>query len=208
MARGDHRVVGKSGVLGCDRTMAYVTTSLFSFLPEVDLLIVCGAENYMEHPLHHDTRQPPGALGLGQAMSTRIYCAFYLFYYATPIIVAIVADRYLGRYTTLVVSVILYCLGCVALTVSSVSSNLEKGWGVPGLLVAMFLVGLGGGGFRAIFVTFIADQQIRTEPRPVMLKNGELVIIDYQITLQYIYNLYYWSVRPLFRRHDTSLTCI
>jgi dipeptide/tripeptide permease len=153
----------------------------------------------MEHPPHHENRQTPGALGLGQAMATRIYCAFYLFYYTTPIMFAIIADSYLGRYTTLVASVVLYCLGCVVLTVSSIASNLEKGWGVPGLAAAMFLIGLGGGGFRAIFVPFIADQQVWTKPRFVTLRTGEQVITDYQITLQYIYNLYYWLVRPRFR---------
>lgn len=156
------------------------------------MLIARRAENYMEHPPHRGTQREPGALGLGQAMATRIYCAFYLFYYVTPIIVAIVADGYLGRYATLVVSASLYCLGCIVLTTSSLSSSLEKGWGVPGLAVAMVLIGLGGGGFRAIMVPFIADQQTRTESRLVQLETGELVITDYQITLQYIYNLYYW----------------
>lgn len=146
----------------------------------------------MEHPLRQHTGQAPGALSLGQAMATRIYCAFYLFYYATPILVAVIADSYLGRYATLVVSVMLYCLGCTILTVSSSTSNVEKGWGVPGLAASMLLIGLGGGGFRAITVPFIADQQTRTESRVVTLKTGELVVTDYQVTLQYIYNLYYW----------------
>jgi POT family proton-dependent oligopeptide transporter len=137
-------------------------------------------------------------------MATRIYCAFYLLYYTTPILFAIIADSYLGRYNTLVASIVLYCLGCVVLTVSSVASNLEKGWGVPGLAIAMVLIGLGGGGFRAIFVPFIADQQAWTKPRLETLRSGERVITDYQITLQYIYNLYYWLVRSRSQR-DGSL---
>jgi POT family proton-dependent oligopeptide transporter len=149
-------------------------------------------ENYMEHLPRRGTQQTPGALGLGQAMATRIYCAFYLFYYGMPIVVAIIADSYLGRYATLVVSVLLYCLGCIVLTTSSLTVSLEKGWGIPGLAVAMVLIGFGGGGFRAIIVPFIADQQTKTDPRLTTLKTGELVITDHQITLQYIYNLYYW----------------
>jgi POT family proton-dependent oligopeptide transporter len=84
----------------------------------------------MEHPLYRDAGQPAGALGLGQAMATRVYCAFYLFYYAAPIFVAVVADSYLGRYATLVASVVLYCLGCAILTASSIPSIIEKGWGL------------------------------------------------------------------------------
>jgi POT family proton-dependent oligopeptide transporter len=161
------------------------------------LLNTLCAENYMEQPLRHDTRQTPGALGLGQAMATRTYCAFYLFYYVTPIFVAIVADSHLGRYVSLVVSTILYCLGCLAVTASSVPSSLERGWGTPGLAVAMVLVGLGGGGFRATIVPFIVDQQAWTEPRLITLNTGEVVVTDYQLTLQYICNLYYWSVSTL-----------
>jgi POT family proton-dependent oligopeptide transporter len=160
----------------------------------------------MQHPQHHGTQQPHGALGLGQSMATRVYCAFYIFYYTSPIIIAIVADGYLGHYTTLVASATLYCLGCTVLTVSSITSNLEKGWGLPGLAIAMFLIGLGGGGFRAIMSTFIADQQPQTEPRVVMLKNGERVVADHQITLQYIYSLHFWSVLLVSRHGQRQLT--
>lgn len=108
--------------------------------------VAVAPENYMEHPAHSDTSQIPGALGLGQAKATRIYCAFYIFYYVTPILVAPLADSWLGQYTTLVVSVVLYCCGCIVLTVSSLETYVDRGWGLPGLIVAMALIGLGGGG--------------------------------------------------------------
>ncbi|KAF2820782.1 hypothetical protein CC86DRAFT_397704 [Ophiobolus disseminans] len=125
--------------------------------------------NYMEHPLESTLDDPPGALGLGQAIATRIYCAFYVFYYTTPMLAAVISDSYLGRYTTLLISAALYTLGCIILSVSSSSKLLEKGWGIHGLAVSMVLIGLGGGGFRAT-----------------------IVITDYRLTLDYIYNLYYW----------------
>lgn len=46
----------------------------------------------------------PGALGLGQAMATRLYCAFYILYYTTPILFAVVSDARLGRFRTLCIS--------------------------------------------------------------------------------------------------------
>ena len=58
-------------------------------------------ENYMQNPPRSET---PGALDLGQALATRIYCAFYIFYYVTPIVFAIMSDTRLGRYTTLNIS--------------------------------------------------------------------------------------------------------
>ena len=48
----------------------------------------------------------PGQLGLGQAMATRIYCAFYIFYYATPLVFAVISDTRLGRLKTLILSVV------------------------------------------------------------------------------------------------------
>lgn len=154
----------------------------------------------MEHPPHRGNVQTPGALGLGQINATRIYCAFYLFYYTTPILFAVVADSYLGRYPTLLTSVALYCLGCTVLTTTSMTSSLGKGLGLPGLVLSMILIGVGGGAFRAVIVTFIADQHTDKQPETVKLKTGEHVRTDYQLTLQYIYNLYYWCVSPLHAR--------
>jgi POT family proton-dependent oligopeptide transporter len=149
-------------------------------------------ENYMQHPPHYEEGQTPGALGLGQSMATRIYCAFYILYYTTPTLFAILADSWLGHFTTLVISVVIYCLGCAALTVSSIPSQLDKGWGLPGLILAMALISLGGGGFRAIMVPFIADQYTEEKPKFKTLKSGEEVVTDRRLTLQYIYNLYFW----------------
>ena len=146
----------------------------------------------MEHPPNHKKGQTPGALGLGQARATRIYCCFYVFYYVTPIFVAILADSRLGQYATLVMSVVVYCLGIVTLTISSIPTNISKGWGIPGLIMALFMVGLGGGGVKAILPPFIADQYTKTKPRLRTLKTGERVVVDYELTLQYIYNLYFW----------------
>jgi POT family proton-dependent oligopeptide transporter len=146
----------------------------------------------MENPPHFEKGQTPGALGLGQAVATRIYCCFYIFYYVAPIFVAIIADSKLGQYNSLVISFVLYCLGIVALIVSSIPASLDKGWGVPGLVIAMFLVGLGGGGVKAIMPPFLADQYTKTEPKVKTLKTGEKVITDRELTLQYIYNLSFW----------------
>jgi POT family proton-dependent oligopeptide transporter len=148
----------------------------------------------MEHPPRRGNGQTPGALGLGQANATRIYCAFYIFYYTTPIFFAVAADSYLGQYPSLLASVALYCLGCVVLTVTSTASSLDKGLGLPGLVLSMLLIGLGGGGFRAIIATFIADQHTDKQSNTVELETGEHVRTDYQLTLQYIYSLHYWCV--------------
>lgn len=43
----------------------------------------------------------PGALGLGQAMATNIFNAFFLFSFLTPMLFALLADIFIGRYKSL-----------------------------------------------------------------------------------------------------------
>lgn len=146
----------------------------------------------MQNPRNTAEEHAPGALGLGQALATRIYCSFYIFYYVAPIFLAYIADSKLGQFKSLVISMTLYCSGILVLTISSMTVCLDKGWGVPGLGIAMFLIGLGGGGVRAVLPPFLADQYEKREPQLKTLKSGKSVITDYELTLQYIYNLYFW----------------
>ncbi|KAF1997058.1 peptide transporter PTR2-A [Amniculicola lignicola CBS 123094] len=147
-------------------------------------------QNYMQHA--HEVDAAPGVLGLGQAMATRIYCAFYIFYYVTPVGFAIIADAHLGRFKTLCISSVLYVLGCGALLSTSSPGLIENEVALRGFIVALVLIGLGGGGFRALMVPFIADQYTDTRPKLKTLKSGEKVVTDRALTIQYIYNLYFW----------------
>ncbi|KAF2187326.1 PTR2-domain-containing protein [Zopfia rhizophila CBS 207.26] len=149
-------------------------------------------QNYMENSWR--SGQVPGALGMGQSMATRIYCAFYIFYYVTPLLFAVLSDVKLGRYKTLCISIILYVSGCIVLFMSSWPSVFfsHRKLGILGLAGSMVLIGLGGGGFKAIMIPFIADQYTETIPKLKILKTGERVVTDRMLTLQYIYNLYYW----------------
>lgn len=88
----------------------------------------------------------PGALNLGQTTATRIYCGFFIVYFTSPVFIAPLADNHLGQYKTLLISLTVYALGCLALVVSSLPSMLGRGAGLPGLIIAMVLIALGGGG--------------------------------------------------------------
>jgi POT family proton-dependent oligopeptide transporter len=48
----------------------------------------------------------PGALGLGQSTAVNIYNAFFLFSFLTPMIFALLADIWLGRFKTLLVGLV------------------------------------------------------------------------------------------------------
>ncbi|KAH7112122.1 POT family-domain-containing protein, partial [Dendryphion nanum] len=149
-------------------------------------------QNHMEHPWSSGSHEKPGVLGLGQSMATSVNCAFRILYYVTPIIWAVVSDSWLGRYKSLCYTFILYILGIGVLVGSSFYVAVERGFALPGLLLAMVLIALGGGGCRAIMVPFIADQYVNREPRLKTLKSGEVVITDPVLTLEYIYSLYFW----------------
>ncbi|OAG04592.1 peptide transporter PTR2-A [Paraphaeosphaeria sporulosa] len=149
-------------------------------------------QNYMQHPARLTHEETPGALGLGQVKATRIYCAFYIAYYVSPILFAVLSDSRLGRYRTLFVCLILFNLGCAAMTFSSLPSSLAAGWGLPGLIIAMICVALGGGGFESNMAAFLADQYAETDPRIKVLSSGEEVVTDRVLTIEYIYSLNYW----------------
>jgi len=100
----------------------------------------------MEHPQHHDMAHTPGALNLGQTAATRIYCGFFIVYFTSPVFIAPLADNHLGQYKTLLISFGVYTLGCIVLVVSSLPVMLDRGAGLPGLIIAMILIALGGGG--------------------------------------------------------------
>lgn len=146
----------------------------------------------MQNPPQVSDDQLPGALGLGQSTATLMYCTFYVFHYTIPIAIAILADSSLGRYKTLVISTGVYCLGCAALTISSLPNKLHEGWGFPGLVIAMILIGLGTGGFKVVVVPFMIDQYRRRSPTVKRLKNGSCVVTDYEQTVQFICALHCW----------------
>ncbi|KAL5410106.1 hypothetical protein PMIN04_010764 [Paraphaeosphaeria minitans] len=149
-------------------------------------------QNYMQHPPRLARNETPGALGLGQVKATRIYCAFYIAYYVSPMLFAILSDSRLGRFRTLIVCLLVFSLGCAAMTFSSLPSSLAAGLGLPGLVVAMLCVALGGGGFESNMAAFLADQYAETEPRIKTLSSGEQVLTDRNLTIEYIYSLNYW----------------
>jgi hypothetical protein len=104
MVSGPCRALRKIHILGSDDPVAYVLTRIVakvsSRLPlSVRMVNKMSLEYYMEHSKR--SKDPSGALGLGQSKATRIFCAFYVFYYTTPLLVGAVLDKYVGRFRTM-----------------------------------------------------------------------------------------------------------
>lgn len=112
----------------------------------------------------------------------------------TPILGAIIADQYLGKYKTIVLFAGVYIVGLLVLLFTSLPVALEHGAGLGGFIVAIVVIGLGTGGIKSNVAPLIADQYQRRKMAIKQLPSGERVIIDPAITYQRIYMIFYGCI--------------
>ncbi|KAI0403901.1 MFS general substrate transporter [Xylaria palmicola] len=149
-------------------------------------------QNYLQNP--RGNRLLPGALGLGQSTATIIQNAFLFFEYITPFLFAFLSDGYLGRHNTMLISLALLVVGYVVLLATSTPDALSHGAGIGGIAVTIILVGLGQAGISAVMYPLIGDQIPESTPKVKRSKGGQLVVTDRKLTIQYVFNGYYWMV--------------
>ncbi|THC88284.1 hypothetical protein EYZ11_012273 [Aspergillus tanneri] len=154
---------------------------LIAFVGAAERFVWYGAtsplQNYIEHA--HSSKIP-GVLGLREATATNIVNAMMAGGYLATIPAAVVADTWLGRYRTILASA-LYD-----------PSSIQAGAAEGGLATAIVLIAVGSGGVRSSIAPFIAEQYTETTPKVKLRKNGRKIITDRELTIQYIYNVYYW----------------
>ncbi|KAF2874955.1 di/tri peptide transporter 2 [Massariosphaeria phaeospora] len=150
-------------------------------------------QNYVQRP--RDGSLGRGALGMGHKGATGLTTFFQFWCYVTPILGAIIADQYLGKYNTILIFCVVYIVGLLILTTTSIPAALAHGSGIGGFVAAIIVIGLGTGGIKSNVAPLIADQYrrrqmaISTDP-----KTGERIIIDPAITIQRIYMVFYWCI--------------
>jgi POT family proton-dependent oligopeptide transporter len=163
----------------CERFTYYGASGLF--------------QNYISRP--HSGELGRGALGMGHQGATGLSTFFQFWCYVTPILGAIIADQYLGKYNTIVIFCGVYMVGLLILTLTSIPTALDHGAGLGGFIVAIIVIGLGTGGIKSNVAPLIADQYKR---RQMVIghddKTGERVIIDPAITIQRIYMVFYFCI--------------
>ncbi|ORY10765.1 hypothetical protein BCR34DRAFT_625130 [Clohesyomyces aquaticus] len=113
----------------------------------------------------------PFGLDLGRKTATALTIFFTFFAYLTPILGAVLADQYFGRYRTILGFAAVYLLGLLILWTTALPSFLEHGAGLGGFIAAIITIGLGTGGIKA-----------------------NRVIIDPAITYHRIYLVYYGCI--------------
>ncbi|CDS04124.1 hypothetical protein LRAMOSA07079 [Lichtheimia ramosa] len=152
-------------------------------------------QNYIQYPDPVDyPADQPGAMGKGQQTATALNTFFQFWCYVTPIIGAIIADQYLGKYKTIVVFAFIYLVGLVILVCTSIPMAIASGASFPGYIVAIIIIGLGTGGIKANVSPLVAEQYRSKTPYIKTLKNGDRVIVSPQATYQKIFNYFYWGI--------------
>jgi len=161
-------------------------------------------QNYLENPLPAGgpgTGAPPkgsplpaGALNQGQTAATGLNNMFQFLAYITPILGAMIADARWGRFKTIAVFCAVYFVGLLIITLTSIPGSLARGGGVPGWIVGALIVAAGTGGIKANVSPLVADQYRRTKPHIKVLASGERVIVDPNVTITRIYNIFYWCI--------------
>ncbi|CAF3160189.1 unnamed protein product [Rotaria sp. Silwood2] len=150
-------------------------------------------QNYIQFPKPTGNDTQPGALNRGQQTATALTMFFRFFAYITPIIGAILADQLWGKYKTIIVSCVIYMIGLIVLLLTSIPPSIDKGVAFPGLIVAMIIIGFGTGGVKSNVSPLMAEQYSRTKPI-VKVINGKQKIIDPSITMQSMFNWFYWAI--------------
>ena len=153
--------------------------------------------NYLTNPYGNGppyTEELPGAVGRGTAFASGLQNYFQFWCYVTPIIGAIVADQYLGRYKTIIYFSLVYIVGLLILFITSLPFAIENGAALGGIAAGMTILGLGTGGIKSNVSPLIAEQMTETKMKIKTLSSGERVIQDPNLTYQRIYMIFYWCI--------------
>ncbi|KAI8084228.1 POT family-domain-containing protein [Gilbertella persicaria] len=152
-------------------------------------------QNYIQYPAPESyPADQAGAMGRGQQTATALTTFFQFWCYITPIIGAVVADQYLGKYRTIVLFSCFYIVGLVILTATASPAAIANGAAFPGFIVAIIIIGLGTGGIKSNVSPLVAEQYQSKSPYITTTAKGERVIVTPQATYQKIFNLFYWGI--------------
>ena len=113
----------------------------FSFYGMKCILVVFMTKYLMDHNGNYST--------MSNAEATYWYHLFTSAVYYTPILGAIISDVFLGKYKTILILSIVYCLGHLTLALD------ETAWG---LAVGLSLISVGAGGIKPCVSAHVGDQ--------------------------------------------------
>ena len=137
-------------------------------------------QNYIQFPVPGPNDTQAGALNRGQQAATSLTTFFQFFCYLTPIAGAIVADQFWGKYKTIFVSCLIYFVGLCVLVLTSIPQSIQAGVALPGLIIAIIILGVGTGGVKSNVSPLMADQYTRKTPIVIGKRNYSIEKKHYQ----------------------------
>jgi POT family proton-dependent oligopeptide transporter len=172
----------------CERFSYYGTTVVFV--------------NFLQQPLPPGsttgaggTFGQAGALGQKQRVSTGLVTFNSFWVYVLPLFGAYVADTYWGRYKTIAIALAIAIFGHILLIMAALPSVIANPSGSIGCFaVAIIIMGIGTGAFKANISPLVAEQYRQFKMRVVTEKSGRRVIIDPALTISRIYQYFYLMI--------------
>ncbi|ORX73511.1 PTR2-domain-containing protein [Basidiobolus meristosporus CBS 931.73] len=133
-------------------------------------------------------------LGFNKSTATAVNRGFQFLAYCTTILGAVVADRYIGKFKTIVIFSLFYMVGLVFLAVSSLPASLDGSFGVIGFVIALYVfISFGTGGIKSNVSSFAAEQ-IKEGIFPTKTPG---VYTDSQLTVERIFRFFYWAINSI-----------
>ncbi|KAL2819854.1 POT family-domain-containing protein [Aspergillus cavernicola] len=174
----------------CERFSYYGTTTVFV--------------NFLQQPLPEGSTtgalvsggsSVPGALGMGQQASTGLTLFNSFWSYVMPLAGAFLADQYLGRFRTIMISIAAAMLGHIILIVSALPPVISNPNGaIACFSIGLIIMGIGTGGFKSNISALIAEQYTDDQPYIKTLPSGERIIVDPAATVARVYLYFYMMI--------------
>ena len=117
-----------------------------------------------------------GMLMMSESEAVEVMHLFSALIYILPLLGAWIADRFLGRYRTILYISLFYCLGHGVLALADLTESLDMRRNI--LLLGLFIIALGAGGIKPCVSAFVGDQ-VDGQPSQVMTR---------------VYAAFYWSI--------------
>ncbi|GAB1521531.1 hypothetical protein RhiTH_004628 [Rhizoctonia solani] len=138
----------------------------------------------------------PGALGKGQQASTGLTTYNNFFSYCTPILGAIIADAYWGKFKTINVFVLWGGIGHIILTATAIPSVLQHSptGAFAGFIISITIIAFATGAIKSNVSPLVAEQIPDSRETVKTLPSGEKVIVDPNLTIQRVFMYFYLMI--------------
>jgi proton-dependent oligopeptide transporter, POT family len=156
-----------------------------------------------------DEDAQPGALGLGDKPFTGVDIFNQFFLYLLPLLGGWVADTYLGRFKSLIWSIIIMTVGHMFMTVSALTPVLEA-WifSVGFFFVGFVVLSVGTGTFKPNIIPFMAEQIHTQDIKIEVREGGTRVLVDPAATLGRVFIWFYLFINSGMVVGSTSIVSL